>query len=64
MKPEQVEGGSYDGPYHHAKEDVPHHINRILGISDDDTHSDHEYLHRCGISEKNARNYGRNCWFG
>ena len=64
VKPEQVEGGSYDGPYHHAKEDVPHHINRILGISDDDTHSDHDYLHICGISEKNAIKYGRNFWVG
>ena len=52
MKSEQVEGGSYDGPYHHAKEDVPTHINRILGKSDDVTHSDHDYLHKCGINEK------------
>ena len=27
-------------------------MNRILGISDDDTDSDHDYLHKCGISEK------------
>ena len=53
IKPEQVGGGSYDGPYHHAKEDVPLLLNRIMGIPDEDTHSDHDYLHRCGIYEKN-----------
>ena len=62
IKSEQVEGGSYDGPYHHAKEDVPHHLNKIMGIANEDTQSDHDYLHRCGISEKNAKNYGRNYW--
>ena len=56
IKSEQVEGGSYDGPYHHAKEDVPHHLNKIMGIANEDTQSDHDYLHRCGISEKNAKN--------
>lgn len=37
-------------------EDVPHHLNKIMGIANEDTQSDHDYLHRCGISEKNAKN--------
>ena len=46
IEPEQLEGGSYVGPYHHAKENVPHLINIKLGKADTDTHSDHDYLHR------------------
>ena len=61
IKHEQVEGGSYNGPYHHAKEDVPLLLNRIIGIPDEDTHSDHDYLHRCGIYlKKKSRKYYRN----
>jgi hypothetical protein len=62
IAPDQYEGGAYDGPYHHAKKDVPHHLNSMFGVPDEDVHSDHDYLHRCGISEKNARKYGRNYW--
>ena len=53
--PEEVEGGSCDGPYH---------IDKILGISDDDTHSAHYYLQQCGTSESNAMNYCKHFWAG
>ena len=58
----QYEGGSYDGAYFHANKDVPQHINEAFHVDDEDVHSDHDQMHRCGLSEKRARKKPLNDW--
>ena len=55
-------GCSLDGAYFHAKKNVPHHINDAFNVEDTEVHSDHDPLHRSGLSEKRARQKGRSTW--
>ena len=65
IKPSQYEGGSYDGAYHHANDSVPLKLDRMFDVpSDGDgaAHSDHDYLHRAGLSEGQVKKIAHNNW--
>ena len=50
---EQYVGGSYDGAYFHQS--VPKYLAEMFEVDEKDVQDDHDWLHKCGISEKNVR---------
>ena len=65
ISPCQYEGGSYDGAYHHANDSVPLKLDRMFGVpseGDGAVHSDHDYLHRAGLSEGQAKKKEDSKW--
>ena len=53
MSPDQYQGGSYDGAYFHQS--VPKYLGEHFYVKDEDVQNDHDWLHKCGICEKNVR---------
>lgn len=60
LSSEQYQGGSYDGAYFHQS--VPKYLGEKFGVNDEDVQNDHDWLHKCGICEKNVRNKTENDW--
>ena len=46
-------GGSYDGAYFHQS--VPKFLEEKFEVDENDVQDDHDWLHKCGICEKNIR---------
>ena len=53
LSADQYQGGSYDGAYFHQS--VPKYLGEKYGVEDEHIQNDHDWLHKCGICEKNVR---------
>ena len=60
LSSDQYQGGSYDGAYFHQS--VPKYLGEKFDVKDEDVQNDHDWLHKCGICEKNVRNKKENEW--
>ena len=57
---EEYVGGSYDGAYFHQS--VPKFLAEKFKVEEEDVQDDHDWLHMCGICEKNVRKLDINDW--
>ena len=53
-------GGSYNGAYFHRS--VPKFLEKKFEVDEYDVQDDHDWLHKCGICEKNIRKLDKNDW--
>ena len=60
LSQEQYQGGSYDGAYFHQS--VPKYMGEKYNVDESDVKNDHDFLHKCGICEKNVRKKKENEW--
>ena len=60
LSADQYQGGSYDGAYFHQS--VPKYLGEKFGVEDEHIQNDHDWLHKCGICEKNVRKKKENEW--